>query len=180
MRDFFIVGLTGPTGAGKSTVARFFEQEGFVVIDADKLAHKIMEKGSLTLKLTAAVFGDDILFDDGTLNRQKLAQKAFSSKENTNLLNEITHPRILAETVKLCKAYSEKGQKYILIDAPLLFEGCFDVLCDTVVCVTAPKEVRLERLRKRDGLSTEKLLERMNAQHDEEYYIQRSDYRVSN
>ncbi|MBQ2603566.1 MAG: dephospho-CoA kinase [Clostridia bacterium] len=180
MRDFFIVGLTGQTGAGKSTVAKFFEKEGFVIIDADKLARQIMEKGSLTLKLVTAVFGNDVLYADGALNRQKLAQKAFSSEENTRLLNEITHPRILSETLKICREYTDKGRKYFLIDAPLLFEGCFDILCDTVVCVTAPKEIRLERLKKRDGLSEEKLLERMNAQHDEEFYIKRADYIIRN
>ena len=81
-----VIGLTGPTGSGKSTASITAEKLGFKVIDCDKLARVAVEKGSEGLVALAAAFGDDILNDDGTLNRKKLAEKAFSTKENTELL----------------------------------------------------------------------------------------------
>lgn len=176
MRDFVIIGLTGPTGAGKSTAVEYFKQNGFVVIDADGLAKKAMMPGSSCLKQVCGVFGKDILNPDGTLNRQRLAKKAFSSKENARLLNDITHPWIFLQVMKLCRENIDSGNKKILFDAPLLFESRSEIMCDFAVCVTAPKEVRMERLIKRDGLSREKIEKRMSVQHDDEFYISRSDF----
>ena len=95
MDKSLVIGLTGPIGSGKSVVASIFCDRGYVVIDADKFAKKVVEKGSSTLSELAKNFGDEIINPDGTLNRKMLAQKAFSSKESTSLLNSITHPAIL-------------------------------------------------------------------------------------
>lgn len=175
MRDHIIVGLTGPTGAGKSTVSKVFEERGYAVINADELAREIMLPGSVCLMQIAAVFGDGCVNPDGSANRARIAKTAFSSKENTRLLNDITHPHIFLRVLKRCREYIDSGQEYILFDAPVLFESNSDIMCDVVVCVTAPKDVRVKRLMIRDGKTEEEILRRMSAQHDDEYYVGRSD-----
>lgn len=176
MRNFTLIGLTGSTGSGKSTVAEFFRQNGYIIIDADKIARQALAKNSSCLKQVCGVFGDDILNPDGDLNRQKLAERAFSSSENTQLLNDITHPWIFLQVLKMCRQNIDSGKNKLLFDAPVLFESNSDIMCDAVVSVTAPKEVRLERLVKRDGLSEEQIRKRMSVQHDDDYYTSRSDF----
>lgn len=176
MRNFTLIGLTGSTGSGKSTVAEFFRQNGYTIIDADKIARQALAKDSSCLKQVCGVFGDDILRPDGDLNRQKLAERAFSSSENTQLLNDITHPWIFLQVLKICRQNIDSGKNKLLFDAPVLFESNSDIMCDAVVSVTAPKKVRLERLVKRDGLSEEQIRKRMSVQHDDDYYTSRSDF----
>lgn len=176
MRSFTIIGLTGPTGSGKSTVSRFFEEKGYVVIDADYIARQALMPDSSCLKQVCGVFGDDILNLDGTLNRQELAARAFSSKANTQLLNDITHPWIFLQVLKICRENINIGRNKIVFDAPVLFESNSDIMCDCVVSVIAPMDIRMERLKKRDGLSEEQLKKRMSAQHNDEYYISKSNY----
>lgn len=176
MRDFVIVGLTGATGSGKSTVSGFFKENGFVIIDADKIARKALLPESSCLKQVCGAFGKDILNPDGTLDRQRLAKKAFSSKENAQLLNDITHPWIFLQVMKMCRENIDSGNKKIVFDAPLLFESRSEIMCDCVVSVTAPKEVRMQRLLKRDGLTREQLEKRMSVQQSDEFYIAKSDF----
>ena len=176
MRDFVIIGLTGPTGSGKSTVSEFFKESGYVIINADEIARKALAPGGGCLKQVCGVFGEDILNDDGTLDRQKLAERAFSSKENTRMLNDITHPWIFLQVLRICRENIDSGKNKFVFDAPVLFESNSDIMCDCVVSVTAPVGVRLERLKKRDGLSEEQLKKRMSAQYDDEFYIRKSDF----
>ena len=178
MRRFCIVGLTGPTGAGKSTVSRFFEEAGFAVINADALAREIMEPGSACLMQLKAAFGSDIINENGEPDRRLIAERAFSSRENTQLLNDITHPAIFLRALKLCREYIDSGRTKILFDAPVLFESNSDIMCDAAVTVTAPKEVRIERLTKRDGRTRAEIERRISAQHDDNFYIARSDYAI--
>ncbi|MBQ1546442.1 MAG: dephospho-CoA kinase [Clostridia bacterium] len=175
MRDHIIVGLTGPTGAGKSTVSKMFEEQGFAVINADEIAREVMLPESICLKQISAVFGDDCINDDGSANRAVIARKAFSSKENTKLLNDITHPHIFLRVLKRCREFIGSGQEYILFDAPVLFESNSDIMCDVLVCVCAPKDVRIKRLMARDGKTEKEILRRMAAQHNDEYYTSRCD-----
>lgn len=180
MSKTVVVGLTGPMGSGKSTVAKLFCDNGYMLIDADKIAREVCEQGSKTLSLLADEFGNDIINADGSLNRALLSQKAFASKDKTALLNSITHPAII-ELVKLKIAdYSALGHNKIIYDAPLLFESKSDSLCDVVVSVVASKELRFDRIVRRDNLSESEIIDRFNAQHDESYYVDKSDYVIHN
>lgn len=170
-----VIGLTGQTGAGKSTVSEFAGEMGYEIINADKEARKVLEKGSECLKILAEVFGCDIIKEDGTCDRKILAQKAFASRENTDLLNKITHPRIIERIGEYILAVSEKTE-IILFDAPQLFESGGDKLCDKVIAITAPREIRLKRIKERDGISESEALLRINAQYGEEYYTSRADF----
>ena len=180
MKKCRILGLTGQSGAGKSTVASFLEQNGFYVISADLLVRKIYNSGSPCLKTLAAVFGEDIISDNGTPDRKLLAKRAFSSKENTALLSSIVHPFVTAELFTQIKKAAESGATKIVYDAPQLFESNADVICDEIISVTAEKSVRLERICKRDNILIENALMRMNAQLDEEFFRENSDYSIEN
>lgn len=180
MKKCRIIGLTGQSGAGKSTVAAFLEQNGFKVINADLLVRKIYNSGSPCLKTIAAVFGEDIITENGTPDRKLLAERAFSSKENTALLSSIVHPFVTAELFSEIKKAAESGVTTIVYDAPQLFESNADVICDEIISVTAEKSVRLERICKRDNISKENALMRMNAQLDEEFFRENSDYIIEN
>ena len=162
----YLIGLTGPTGAGKSTVASLFEQKGVPVIDCDRIARQVVEKGTPGLAALCREFGEDILNADQTLNRSRLAQKAFSSPQGSIRLNEITHPLITDEILRILKRLEEKGHLAALLDAPLLFEAGLEKICDTTIAVLAAKEERLKRILLRDGITKEAALLRMSAQKD--------------
>lgn len=172
--DSFIVGLTGPSGAGKSTVSKVFEECGYTVINADKVARELLTPNSPSVKLIAFYFGDDIVLEDGSVDRRKLAARAFGSKEKTELLNLVTHPQICLRVLALIRKSIDEGNGKILFDAPVLFETNFDIMCSRIISVTAPREVRIQRLMLRDKLPREDIERRINAQHDDEYYKYRS------
>lgn len=170
-----VIGLTGPTGSGKSTVAAAFRELGCAVIDADLLARKAVQRSDCFTALSRE-FGADIVSADGKLDRHLLAKRAFSSPEKTERLNQITHPTIREETVRRIGELRNSTVKAIILDAPLLFESGADSLCDTTVAVTAPPEIRLKRIMKRDGIAEAAAKERMNAQNPNRYYEKRAGY----
>ena len=169
------IGLTGQTGAGKSTISKFAEKMDCKIINADKVAREVMKKNSECLKRLAEIFGSDIINIDGSLNRKLLAQRAFSSRENTNILNGITHPAIISKVKEYIDMYS-KESGMIIFDAPQLFESGGNEMCDKIIAVIAPADVRVQRIISRDGISEQEALLRIHAQHDEDFYISKSDY----
>lgn len=171
------LGLTGPTGAGKSTVACLLEQNGIPLVDADAIARTVTEKGSPVLSALADTFGKDILFPDGSLDRRALAAVAFSSKENTEKLNAVTHPAILA---RIRRALADATGDAVVLDAPLLFETGLDALCDHTVAIVADEAVRLARITARDGISEEAAKKRMAVQPDTAFYAARADILLHN
>ena len=170
-----VIGLTGPTGAGKSTVASVFRKLGCAVIDADALAREAVRTPEC-LKALCREFGADLVAPDGSLDRSLLAKRAFFSPERTERLNQITHPVIKSETIRRIAEFRNSGARAIVLDAPLLFEGGADSLCDTTVAVTAPAETRLRRIMKRDGITEEAAKERMHAQRPNEFYEKRAKH----
>lgn len=179
MRKFFIVGLTGPTGAGKSTVSKVFARSGYAVINADEIAKKVIAPGSVCVTQLVLAFGRYIMNPNGTINRKRLAEKAFASPSATQLLNDITHPQIFLMTMRRCREAIDSGSPMILFDAPVLFESGSEIMCDAVVSVVAPKELRIERLTARDSLPREAIEKRMSAQHPDQFYTDRSDYVIN-
>lgn len=175
-----VVGLTGPMGSGKTAVARLFADNGYKVVDADVIARKVVEKGSQTLVALQKVFGEDILTADGELDRRLLSQRAFSTKDNTKTLNNITHPAIIELVKSEILRFKEQGYTKIIYDAPLLFESGSDNLCDVVISVVADVDFRMARVKKRDSLNQEEIKKRFNAQHSDDFYIEKSDYVIYN
>ncbi len=173
-----IVGLTGQTGAGKSTVAGFALAMGCRIIDCDLVAREALSPGSDCLKRLSELFGSDIIDENGCCRRSLLAERAFSDKKKTELLNSVTHPWIIRRSQEYIEKYSMDFDGVIILDAPLLYESGGDVLCSKVIAVTAPLDVRLERIMNRDGISREHAMLRINAQKDDEFYTSRADYVV--
>lgn len=172
-----IIGLTGQTGAGKSTVCAFIKEKAIAVIDCDMVSREVTEKGSSVLKKLAEAFGADVLFEDGSLNRRLLAEKAFSSKEKTQLLNSITHPEIL-KAIK--EKINEHSSENILLDAPTLFESGADKLCDKIIAVVADENLRKSRITARDNLTEKQVSLRLSAQKDDKFYIEKADAVIIN
>ncbi len=177
MRNFKIIGITGPTGSGKSTITAYLKSKGCYVIDTDSLGRQALQKGSDCLVQACIAFGDDILNTDGTLNRPLLAKRAFSTPENTARLNSITHPWICMQVVEIVDSIRKSDSNpVILFDAAVLLESKMDILCDYVLAVVAPLEIRKQRIMTRDNLTEENADIRINAQNKDEFYISRSDF----
>ena len=174
------IGLTGKTGAGKTTVASYLNEKGCYIIDGDIIARQITEKGSEVLPILQKAFGDDIIDENGELIRKLLAQRAFADKESTALLNRITHPVIKQR----CEAEMQKaetlGYKTALIDAAALLDSDCKDLCDKIIVVTAPEEIRLERILQRDGITSQQAMTRIKAQKSDEYYFSHADIIIRN
>ena len=170
-----IIGLTGQTGAGKSETAALFASMGLPVVSADKAARLAVEDSDIKAALFAA-FGN-VINADGSLDRKSLAKAAFSSPENTAVLNAITHPRIIE--LMLAEADRAEGDT-VIFDAPQLFESGEDKLCDRIIGVIADRDVRLKRLLARDGLSREEIERRMSVQLSEEFFIAHCDDIIDN
>lgn len=171
-----VIGLTGQTGAGKSTVAEIMKELSCAVINADKIAREATAIGSDCMKRLAESFGYDIINNDGSCNRKLLAKKAFSSREKTDLLNSITHPWIIKRTKEVISRYKNDGYDIIIFDAPQLFESGGEKLCNYVISVVAPFETRLQRIVSRDLISREEAIMRMKAQYDTEFFISCADF----
>ena len=178
--DTAVIGLTGQSGAGKTTVCRVFAENGFSVIDADRIAKQVMEKGTQCLEEVSECFGRDILCEDGSLNRQKLADIVFTDKTKLKQLNAISYPYITSEILKLINKYTDEKKKLVLLDAPTLFESRADDFCDLIISVTATEKVRAERVAKRDGITPEQIKERFSSQHTEKFFINHSDFIIKN
>lgn len=175
-----IYGLTGQTGAGKSTVASMLSEKGYLIVDGDVAARAVVEKGSPVLDKLAEVFGKDIIGEDGSLIRSALAQKAFSTEENRQRLNAITHPAVTQWSIDFIKKHLTAEHKGVVIDAAAIFDSDIRRYCTKMIVVTAPQNVRLERILGRDGITREAAMLRINAQKDEQYYKERADILIKN
>ena len=168
----FTVGLTGPTGAGKSYVCEIFRQKGFKIIDCDKIAHELTAKNAPILTELASEFGEDVV-KNGKLDRKLLASRAFDTKEHTKKLNSILHPAI----IKRCK---EEANGLTVLDASQLFEANMQNDCYKVIGVLADEDVRIKRIIARDNITEQQAKLRMSAQFDNDYFIDNCDYIIYN
>ena len=168
----FTVGLTGPTGAGKSYVCEIFRQKGFKIIDCDKIAHELTAKNAPILTELASEFGEDVV-KNGELDRKLLASRAFDTKEHTKKLNSILHPAIAEK----CK---EEAQGLTVLDASQLFEANMQNDCYKVIGVLADEDVRIKRIIARDNITEQQAKLRMSAQFGNDYFIDNCDYIIYN
>lgn len=174
-----IIGITGASGSGKSTICETLASKGAVIIDADKEARAVTAKGSPQLKELADIFGEDIILENGELDRRKLAGRAFASEENNKKLISVTHPAIINICRNKARQAADEG-KNAVIDAPLLFSSGLDKICDVTVRVTAPEEVRLQRIMARDGITKEEAMKRFSAQTKEAELAGAADIEIVN
>ncbi|MBO5359384.1 MAG: threonylcarbamoyl-AMP synthase [Clostridia bacterium] len=176
-----VIGLTGATGSGKSSIAKMLcEKFDLAHIDCDEIAREITAAGSPVLSQLAQAFGDDIIRDDMSLDRALLASRAFASEKSTRLLNSITHPVITSKALAKAKDFTREGKTAVLLDGAAIFESKIDKLCDFTVAVTAPEDVRKSRIMERDSLTVEKAEERIGAQLPDDEYKRNADVIIKN
>ncbi len=175
MNKRIVIGLTGPTGAGKSTAAAEFARLGARVVDCDRLGRELLGSPEC-VRLLCEAYGDGILGPDGNISRPRLAERAFSSPGASARLNEITHPLIRREMDARIARWLGEGAPAVVVDAALLFESGADASCTVTVAVSAPDEVRLRRIMARDGVTREQAQARMRAQKDAAFYTERAGY----
>lgn len=170
-----VIGLTGQTGSGKSTVARLL---GFESINADEVAHEVLLDPRVKNELCGR-FGQDILDDNGEINRGELAKKAFANPNSLAMLGAITHPAIIKEILDRIELLEGRGEKIILLDAPTLFESGAHKMCSKIIFVTADGQIRKKRIMERDGLSDQAAELRLRAQKTDDFY-KSADYKIIN
>ncbi|MBR6314828.1 MAG: dephospho-CoA kinase [Clostridia bacterium] len=173
-------GLTGKTGAGKSTVAAWLRDRGWYVIDGDVLAREIVAPGSPVLERLTAVFGADILQPDGALDRKALVDRLHDLPCGVETLNAITHPAIDALVEAELEAAEQAGYTHCVFDAAALLESPSKARCDKIIVVTAPEDVRLQRILARDGLTIGQAFSRMAMQKDDDWYLSQADIVIRN
>ncbi len=158
------IALTGGIACGKSTVSQLLRSKSVPVIDADEIAREVLQKDSSGLKLVVESFGEEVLLEDGTLDRRKLGQRVFGHPDMLHKLESITHPLIRAETARRRDALEKKGEPLAIYDIPLLFETKAQSQFDAVIVVTCTKHQQKERLRRRTNLSDDEIEMRIASQ----------------
>lgn len=171
-----IIGLTGGIGSGKTTIAKYFKSFGIPVYIADDEARKIMQSPEI-INAIKNTFGKDI-FENGILNREKLAKIVFNDPEKLKKLNSIVHPAVKKHFELWL--IENKTFPYIIYEAAILFESGRYKDCDIIVTVTAPIEARLQRVLERDKTTRELVLKKMEAQWSDEKRIAKSDFVIEN
>ena len=169
-----ILGITGGTGCGKTTLLKCIEAQGGVVLDCDAIYHALLSTDAALLDAIEKRFPGTV--ENGVLQRKKLGNLVFSHEKALSDLNAITHGAVKAEVLR---RLADKPA-LAAIDAIALFEADLAQLCDVTVAVTAPEESRIQRLMVRDGISREYARRRIAAQHDPDWFRQRCDYCLEN
>lgn len=159
-----IIGLTGGIASGKSTVARYFVEQGIPLVYADIVAHEIMEVGTPAYNDIVDVFGTSVLSEDKTIHRGKLGAIVFNDRSLLDTLNSITHPRVAERAASLFDEYRQHNHPLAVYEVPLLFEIGLQDQFDAIVLVTLPPDLQLERLISREGIAKEDALARIRSQ----------------
>lgn len=175
-----LIGLTGGIGSGKSTVAQLLVEKGWALVDADRIARDIVEPGQPALAELAEAFGEDILRADGSLDRGLLASRAFASREKTDLLNSITHPRIHEETQARFAAARRAGEEFVVYDMPLLVDNGLHKDMDATIVVDVDVEERVRRLVEFRGLEEDDARRRIAAQIPDDVRRAAADVLIDN
>lgn len=175
-----VIGLTGGFGTGKSTVAAMFGELGATVLDADQIAHQAMEPKRLAWRRIVEAFGESIVNEDQTINRQRLGALVFADEQARMRLEAILHPQVLTQIKRRLHPLQRlRRVNAVVVDAPLLVEAGAEQLVDTLVVVTASPEVQRERLRRKYGGTTE-IEARIAAQWAVSAKVALADYVVDN
>jgi len=159
-----IVGLTGGIASGKSMVAKILASCGAVVIDADQLAREVVEPGETAYRGIVETFGAGILRPDGTLDRKALGRIVFADASARRVLERITHPAIAERAAARFEEERNRGSRVVFYVVPLLIEAGLTATVDEIWLVAADAETQIDRLMKRDGISREEALQRLEAQ----------------
>ena len=175
-----IIGITGNSGSGKSTISKLISKNYEAkIIDADKIAKEMTNNNGEYLQAIRQAFGNDVI-KNNELNRKKLADIVFLNRTEKEKLDGLTFEYVVEEIKKELKANQNLDYQYIILDVPLLFESKLDKLCDYTIGVIAPKTEKIKRICKRDKLSKEKALQRLNSQPNDEFFTKNCNTVINN
>jgi dephospho-CoA kinase len=177
-----VIGLTGGIASGKTTVAQQLAALGAHVIDADAVGHAVITPKGEAYPEVVAAFGTEILDDDGTVSRRKLGAIVFADPARLAELNGISHPRMAERMAREIEAVRLRTPRppAVVLDAAILFEAGWDLLCDVVWTVEAPPTLAIERLMQRNGLSREEAQARLDAQMSNAERSRRAQHVIRN
>ena len=175
-----VIGITGRSGSGKSTVTRLYAARGFPCIDADEVSRAVLQPGSPCLARLQKAFGSDIVEADGTLRRRLLADRAFATPEGTARLTAITHPEILRRIDAWLQEQRAAGAALAFVDGAVIVGTPFESRCDAILLVAAPQEQSVARICARDGISPEMARRRLGAQTPEQTLRRAARYVLEN
>lgn len=173
-----IIGITGGTGGGKTTVLRELKSRGAMIIDCDALYHEMLKTNTALLADIEQNFSGVVV--DGSLDRKALGEKVFSDAEALNVLNKITHSHIAGEAEKILRDWAMQGGELAAIDAIALIESGIAEKCDTVIGVISEREKRIERIMQRDNITREYAALRVDAQKDNAFFEKNCDRIIRN
>jgi len=176
-----IVGLTGGVASGKTAVSQVLKEEGAYIIDADRIARELVQPHKPTWNELIRAFGKEILREDGSIHRKKLADKVFADPKQRKLLNQILHPRIKEEMDRRTKEIGQKDpEAIVVIDAPLIVELGDHREMDKLIVVTTTQTQQIERLKDRDGAKPEEALRIVSSQMPLEEKVKLADFVIRN
>ena len=175
-----VIGLTGSIGTGKSEAARQLEALGASIISADQVGHEAYTPNTEAWEHVVSAFGDEILQDDGEIDRRKLGTIVFSDPGQLERLNQIMHPRMAQMVADKVEVLRGQGVEVVVVEAALLFEAGWDSLVEEVWTTDSPDQAVIERLKVRNGMSEEEARKRMSSQMGRTERLDRSDYVIEN
>lgn len=175
----FIIGITGGIGSGKSTVAGFCRQAGFTVLDADAISREVTLTGGSALSEIVEVFGESVLNNKGSLDRERIARSVFSDKRRLDQLSAIIHKYVIEEILSRVEKLKKSKEKAVFLDVPIPVKHGFMDISDQIWVVWAEDDVRVRRLRSR-GMSKDEAKRRMQMQMTNEEYLRLADRQIDN
>ncbi|MGN0974882.1 MAG: dephospho-CoA kinase, partial [Gemmiger sp.] len=174
------IGITGRSGCGKSSVTAALLAQGYPCVDADQLSREILQPGSPCLPQLQQAFGEDILLQNGVLQRRLLADRAFATPEGTQKLTEITFPEIVRRILAARDRAAAQGNSLFFVDGAVIIDTPFERNCDKIIVVTTPYEESVRRICARDGISAEMARRRLDAQVPEDVLRAHADFVIEN
>ena len=176
-----VLGITGGIGSGKTLVLNILKENyNAEIIEADRLGHELMEPGRAVYNNVVSYFGRDILGKDDTIDRKKLGGIVFADKDKLRKLNGLSHPVIRDEILRIIDEGRNRGTELVVLEAALLIEVGYSSLCDHMVYVYSPVEIRINRLMEYRGFDRERALAVIRSQNPEKYYRDNCDLMIDN
>lgn len=171
-----VVGLTGGISTGKSTTANLFRERGIAVFDADRSVHRLLGVAGLAVAEICAVFGDEVLREDGSIDRHLLGQRVFQNELDRRKLEHILHPLVACDREEFLARNRQNAVRMVVLDVPLLFEAGSDGLCDIVVVTNVSPDIQRERALSRVGMTEGKLAGILKSQMPLSEKVARADF----
>ncbi len=175
-----VIGVTGTSGSGKSTVSGWLREWGYLVLDGDAVSRELATPGSPYVQALVREFGPDICDEQGALARRALGLRVFADPQGLRRLTAVTTPLIFSELQRRIERAEQEGRAVVFLDGALIIDTPFEALCDKILLVEADRAGQIERIAKRDGISLDAARQRLDRQQSPKALRSRADYLLEN